>query len=89
MVYKPHCRTPLELLSTAGFRAYLLLLCLMGLEGLLRAQILAHGWVSSRIQAVVAKLVAIFYFFPDFLFYLFCFVSTYNKILIYFILFCF
>ena len=88
MVYKPHYRTPLELLSTAGLQAYLLPRCLLGLLGHLRAWILAHGgflvvfrpWVPSRRHFFSLYLLLLFLFFSQFLvlfsalFIFFCFV---------------
>ena len=55
MFYKRCCAYHFELLSTTSFRAYCVTIFPVVLLGLLRAWILAHLWVSSRIQAVLAQ----------------------------------
>ena len=91
MVYKRCFAHPLELLSTAGFRAYPFSLP-VGPTGN-SAGLNPGPWMGFKSYSGRGGPVGGIIFFPCFLFslllYLFCFVSTYNKKLIYFILFCF
>ena len=93
MVYKPHCRTPLELLSTAGFRAYLLLLCLMAFWAYYGPEswpivgflVVFRPWGPSRRHFLFfcfLYLLLLFYFFP-----VFCFVFCIIYFLLFFALF--